>query len=191
VGFTNREPGVSALCLAAAPESLKRNDQTSYLTRPTTKTLIAGNILGELKQWELIPVRNGEGLEYWPRMTSQRLPGKAHVFNTNDPLPDDTLSPAIRQLLMIQQQVILAATDHDLKFWDPTTGNSLYGMQGLDFSTGSLVRRPSLVSVNNSVLVTNGMDQYICVHDFAIERVTSENAQDMIDHEKSDDQEGS
>lgn len=49
---------------------------------PPTKTLIAGNILGELKQWELIPTKDGNDLEYWPRMASQKIPGKAHVFDT-------------------------------------------------------------------------------------------------------------
>jgi hypothetical protein len=186
VGFNNREPGVSALCLSV-PDASLHNKQMSTPARLPTKTLIAGNVLGALKQWELIRTRNGDGLEYWPRMPSQRLPGKVHVFDTTGvPLPDDDApSPAIQKLLVIQH-VILAATDHDLKVWDPITGKSLYDMQGLDFSTGHLIPRPCLVSVQDSVLVTNGMDQYICVHDFAMERVTSENAQDMMEREDQD-----
>jgi hypothetical protein len=184
VGFSNREPGVSAVCVAA-PGTLSGNDNKAPINsgRPPTKTLIAGNILGELKQWELIPTRDGNGLEYWPRMASQKLPGKAHVFDTNSymgNIPGDLQSSAIRQVLVIQH-VILVSTNHDLRFWDPFTGKSLYDMQGLNFPAV-----PSLVVAKDSVLVTNGMDQYVCVHDFAMERVISENAQDMIerdDHE--------
>lgn len=51
-------------------------------------------------------------------------------------------------------------------------------MQGLDF-----VAAPSQVVAKDSVLVTNGMDQYVCVHDFAMERVTSENTQERDDQQ--------
>ncbi|KAG7368397.1 hypothetical protein IV203_031140 [Nitzschia inconspicua] len=187
VGFSNRHPGVSALCIASPGTLVQKDDQGRINAgRPPTKTLIAGNVLGELKQWELIPTRNGNGLEYWPRMASQKLPGKAHVFDTNEStMSAHAQSMAIRQVLVIQN-VILAATDCDLRFWDPATGKGLYDMQGLDFAAGCVVTHPSLVVAKDSVLVTNGMDQYVCVHDFSMERITSENAHDMIqkdDHE--------
>jgi len=139
--------------------------------------LIAGNVLGELKQWEVIPTGGGSGLEYWPRMATQKLPDKAHVFET---ITDEESSPSatIRGILCIQQ-VVLTSTDHDLKFWDPKTGKVLYEMNGLEFAAA----RPSLAVARDSVLVTNGMDQYICVHDFAMDRVTSENAQSMIERD--------
>ncbi|KAL3937461.1 MAG: hypothetical protein SGARI_002118, partial [Bacillariaceae sp.] len=178
VGFTSRQPGVTALCVAA-PGTLNDSSTQNPSGRPPTKTLIAGSVLGGLKQWELIPTGRG-GVEYWPRMASQRLPGKAHAFKTlNDEFADETCS--IRQLLCIQK-VILAATSSELRFWDPATGQSLYEMQGLDFARGTLgtLPQPSLVTASGSVLVTNGMEQYVCVHDFAMERVTEENAQDMI-----------
>lgn len=192
-GFSNRDPGVSALCIAA-PGTLsqlsngKAPVNVNNPGRPPTKTLIAGNVLGELKQWELLPT-NG-GLEYWPRMASQKLPGKAHVFATTSHTAgssseEQAVALPIRQLLVIQH-VILAATDQELCFWDPATGKSLYDMQGLDFSAGHryyAMSSPSLVVAKDSVLVTNGMDQYVCVHDFSMERVTSENAQDMIERD--------
>ena len=163
VAFTNREPGVSAIC-AAGPGTLRSGQSIGGSRSPATKSLIAGNILGELKQWELIPTGGGSGLEYWPRMASQRLPNKAHVFETDQVFltseeQNDMSSQTIRGLMCIQK-VILAATNHDLKFWDPETGKVLYDMKGLDFGLLQGGISPSLVVARDSVLVTNGMDQY-------------------------------
>jgi len=202
IGFTSRDPGVSTL-LAAGPGSLGANNGTgnTNTNRPPTKSLIAGNMAGGLKQWELIPAGKGR-LEYWPRMASQKLPGgKPHVYETSDyshyddddDEGDASFSPAIRGLVCIQQ-VLLAATAQDLTFWDSTTGKALYDMQGLDFALHDTTThahaqyqrtthhlRPNLIAVKNSVLVTNGMENFVCVHDFAMNRVTSENAQDFLE----------
>ena len=179
LAFTTKEPGVSTIC-AAGPGTLgdTTDDRSSSNTsRPPSKSLIAGNVGGGIKQWELIQAGIGR-LEYWPRMASQRLPkGKTHVYETKegrdnydygDYDDDENSSPSIRGLLCIQQ-VLLAATDHGLTFWDSTTGKALYDMQGLKFSA-VVGGRPNLVAVNDSVLVTNGMDQYVCVHDFSMDR---------------------
>jgi len=205
LAFTSRDPGVSSL-LAAGPGTLGANNNGSNMNnnnnnnnRPPTKSLIAGNMVGELKQWDLFPAGNNGGLEYWPRMASQKLPGgKPHVYETRDycgeeeyyyDYEEEDSSPAIRGLLCIQQ-VLLAATNHDLTVWDSMTGKALYDMQGLDFGFGfdaaatpdaPATARPNLVTVNDSVLVTNGMKNFVCVHDFAMDRITSENAQDFLE----------
>ena len=163
MGFSNREPGVSAIC-AAGPGSLRSGGSPANSSRSrATKSLIAGNVLGELKQWELIPTGSG-GLEYWPRMASQRLPNKAHVFETDQTFltteeRNDMTSQTIRGLMCIQQ-VILTATNQDLKVWDPETGKALYDMKGLDFGIHERGLHPSMVVARDSVLVTNGMEQY-------------------------------
>jgi hypothetical protein len=180
LAFTTKEPGVSTIC-AAGPGTLGDTTvdrSSSNSSRPPSKSLIAGNVGGGIKQWELIQAGIGR-LEYWPRMASQRLPkGKTHVYETKEGRDnydygdydddDENSSPSIRGLLCIQQ-VLLAATDHGLTFWDSTTGKALYDMQGLKFSA-VVGGRPNLVAVNDSVLVTNGMDQYVCVHDFSMDR---------------------
>ena len=180
LAFTTKEPGVSTIC-AAGPGTLgdtTDDRSSSNSSRPPSKSLIAGNVGGGIKQWELIQAGIGR-LEYWPRMASQRLPkGKTHVYETKEGRDnydygdydddDENSSPSIRGLLCIQQ-VLLAATDHGLTFWDSTTGKALYDMQGLKFSA-VVGGRPNLVAVNDSVLVTNGMDQYVCVHDFSMDR---------------------
>jgi len=183
LGFTSSNPGVSTL-LAAGPGSLGGGTKngSSNPNRPPTKSLIAADMSGGLKQWELIPAGQGR-LEYWPRMATQKLPGgKPHVYETRDYSFDDYedgFSPAIRQLLCIQQ-VLLAATDHDLFVWDSSTGKILYDMQGLDFG---LHQRPSLIAANDEILVTNGMENFVCVHDFTMERITSENVDDYLEQD--------
>lgn len=190
IAFTNKNPGVSTI-LAAGPGSLGMNtanvSSDNGVTRPPTKSLIVGNMNGGLKQWDLIPAGKGR-LEYWPRMASQKLPGgKPHVYETRedynyeeDDESGECFSSAIRGLLCIQQ-VLLAATDHDLTVWDSTTGKALYDMRGLDFLFG----RPSLLAVENSVLVTNGMENFVCVHDFAMDRVTSENVDNFLERDEN------
>ena len=187
VAFTSSSPGVSTL-LAAGPGSLGATN-SGAVNRPPTKSLIAGDMSGGLKQWELIPTGQGR-LEYWPRLATQKLPGgKPHVYETRDYSWEDfgenqnSFSPAIRQLLCIQQ-VLLAATDYDLTVWDSSTGKILYDMQGLDFTPGS---RPNLLAANDSVLITNGMENFVCVHDFTMERITSENVDDYLERDNGGD----
>ena len=202
LAFTSKNPGVSTL-LAAGPGSLgarnngSNGNSNNTSNRPPTKSLIAGDMSGGLKQWELIPAGKGR-LQYWPRMASQKLPGgKPHVYETRDYSGEDSkegqnsLFPAIRKLLCIQQ-VLLAVTDYDLTVWDSSTGKVLYDMQGLDFTLATVGggsngdgshHRPSLISANDSVLITNGMENFVCVHDFAMDRITSENAQDFLERD--------
>jgi hypothetical protein len=97
-------------------------------------------------------------------MSSQRLPNKAHVFETDQVFltseeQNNLSSQTIRGLMCIQK-VVLAATNRDLKFWDPETGKVLYDMKGLDFGLLGGGIHASLVVARDSVLVTNGMDQY-------------------------------
>jgi len=183
--FTSSNPAVSTL-LAAGAGSLGGTNNDSKSNRPPTKSLIAGDMSGGLKQWELIPAGEGR-LEYWPRLATQKLPGgKPHVYQTRNYSFEnfgEGFSPAIRELLCIQQ-VLLAATDHDLTVWDSSTGEVLYDMQGLDFAL-DLYQRPSLIAANGSILITNGMENFVCVHDFTMDRITSENVDDYLERDES------
>ena len=187
LGFTSNNPGVSTL-LAAGPGTLGTTSNGGG-RRPPTKSLIAGDMSGGLKQWELIPAGKGR-LEYWPRMATQKLPGgKPHVYETRDYSWQELgegrslFFPAIRELLCIQQ-VLLAATDYDLTVWDSSTGKILYDMQGLDFTISSAShQRPSLIAAKDSVLITNGMENFVCVHDFTMERITSDNVHDFLEQD--------
>lgn len=216
VAFSNgRRPGVSALCATCGGIV-----GGGIGSRVPTRGLVAGNGGGNIKQWDLLPAGDGGSrrLEQWPRLESQRLPGRAHVFRTarrgGDGGPT-TENAAILSLLCVRG-VVLAADPGGLTAWDPATGRTLYGMGGMEFGgTGTMTvaaatagsrvvtaaaaaaARPSLVVLDgdrtddidrpppgggggitplppsssfSSVLLTNGMDQYLCVHDFGMDR---------------------
>lgn len=127
--------------------------------RQETVGLVVGGTNGKIKQYELIP-RGTEALEYWPKLDTQRIPGKSHIFNVNCEGPILAIK--------ILPQVILAASSDELTLWNPASGKPLFGMQGLDFTN----TKPSLlVQDSNSLLITNGMDQYVCLHDFSAEEL--------------------
>ena len=90
---------------------------------------------------------------------------------------------AIRSILYLKkQQVVIVATDHgDLTVYDPSTGQVLYSMDGsFDFSSFGF-GQASLVAATPSILLTNGMGNYICVHDYAMERLDDDNIEDFFD----------
>lgn len=154
--FTNA--GVSSIC--AAGEGVMGKG------RPTpTLALVTGSTLGEIKQWELLP-RGVNSLEYWPKMSSQKLPGKAHVLMKGpvQSLAESTAGSAILNLRPVQEGVILSATKHQLTIWNTATGDTFCDMHGLDFEQGACC-----LVLSEHLLVTNGLKQYVCVHDFSID----------------------
>jgi hypothetical protein len=195
MAFTSTsQNGVSAIRLATS-----NTNNNNYV-------VVAGNLQGEIKQWELIAStststssstgtsgRSTTAIKYqhWPRMTSQRLPNKAHVFQTST--SGDASAVPVRSILYLkQQQVVLTTTNEDLTVWDPVTGKILYQMNGLEFGSGFTIGtgtvtsttvdiEPSLIVGTSSMLITNGMDQYVCIHDFAMERIDEDNVQDFLD----------
>jgi hypothetical protein len=149
--FADGSAGVSAITSAG-----KGSMST---IRQQTVSLIVGATNGKIKQYELIP-RGTEGLEYWPKLESQKIPGKSHIFAVHHKDPVLTLK--------VLPQVILAATSDQLTIWNPESGQPLFSMQGLDFS----LTKPSLVvQDSNSLLITNGMEQFVCLHDFSAEEL--------------------
>jgi len=143
--------GVSRIC-AAGEGIMGRGRGTS------TVALITGSTDGDIKQWELLP-RGMRGVEYWPKLSSQTLQGKAHL------LQGMTEVSPILNLCPVQDGIILSATSHQLVIWDSTTGQTLCTMEGLDFDQGGA----SCLVLSRYLLITNGMNQYVCVHDFSID----------------------
>jgi WD40 repeat protein len=147
--------GVSSIC-AAGEGIMGRGDSS-------TVALITGSTGGEIKQWELIP-RGEKGVEYWPKLASQRLPGKAHVLKTNVGSSSSSSGDASVLALFKVQGVVLSANSNQLTIWDPKSGRAFFDMQGMEFGEVA-----SCVVLSDQLLVTNGMDQYVCVHDFSID----------------------
>ena len=142
--------GVSSVCAAG--------DGVMGQGRSTpTLALITGSTDGVIKQWEILP-RGTESVEYWPKLSSQTLPGKAHL------LKGTTEQSPILTLRKVQDGIVLSATQGQLVVWDSATGGALSTMVGLNFEQGA-----SCLVLSRSLLITNGMSQYVCVHDFSID----------------------
>lgn len=121
--------------------------------------LLTGDAQGVVKQWEVLQRRGGDGdgvkLEQWPKLATQRLPKKAHVFRGHD---GDIA--ALRP--MDATKFLSAGMDGTVVAWNPNTGKVLFRMDGFTDSISSLC-------VLDDVLITDGMNQYVCVHDFDID----------------------
>ena len=86
------------------------------------------------------------------------------MFATNGNEGSDGSEPVLA--FRVLPKIILAATSSQLTMWDPASGEELFGMQGLDFS---MVKPSLVVHDSDSLLITNGMDHMVCLHDFAAE----------------------
>lgn len=113
-------------------------------------------------------------IEYWPRLASQRLRQRAHVFKTkhggkvnsiqilnlnndehyddddNDEEDDD---PA--------QLILSAAADGSIHVSSPIGGEMCYHMDGFSSKISSLC-----LCENQNILITDGMQHFVCLHDF-------------------------
>jgi WD40 repeat protein len=161
--------GVSAIC-AAGPGTMGRGDTT-------TTALVTGSTSGGIKQWELIP-RGKHALEYWPKLVSQTMPGKAHLLGRGG----DDGEPILD--LKVIDDVVLSVAPSRSTIWNTATGKSYFDMEGLEFEA----TRPSCIVLSSHLLVTNGMEQYVCVHDFSVAEL--ENIEDMIERDNDDDDYG-
>jgi hypothetical protein len=89
---------------------------------------ITGSTGREITQWELIPFEE-EGVEYWPKLASQTLPGKGHVLKTNVGCSRGSEAPILA--LFKVQDVVLSASSNHLTIWDPKPDRALFEMQGM------------------------------------------------------------
>jgi WD40 repeat protein len=138
---------------------------------PTSSILITGGADGTVKQWEILPRSAASSaaedsstttvLEHWPRLATQRMPKRAHVFATSHMggNGDDLTITALAS--HGDDKIISASADGTVRAWSPTTGKELYMMAGFTSALTSLC-------LNQDMLVTNGMNQFVCVHDFDV-----------------------
>ena len=156
----------------------------------STLVLLTGDATGLIKQWEILPRitttttsttttggsssgiadsdnnkrRTAVRLEQWPKLSTQRLAKKAHIFTGHD--------GAISSLLaMDATKFVSASTDGTVRAWNPATGKELFRMDGFT----DAVR--SLCLVNPTMLVTDGMEKFVCVHDFDIDPYDEQSGQ--------------
>ena len=149
---------------------------TPQSTTTTTCRIVTGDAQGVLKQWQLLP-RGPDRLEHWPKLSTQRLPQAAHVFHTRPHHDDDDASiAALAVVATTQRQVVSASSDGCIGVWDTNTGAQVFSMHGF---TGDI---RSLVVLNGVLLVTDGMNEYVSVHDFSnVEELVEESDNEYLD----------
>ena len=128
--------------------------------------LVTGGADGAIKQWEMIQQKrsfNDDGSEskvewnlmHWPRLPTQRMKDRAHLLKGHYEGPITALEYEKGEAT----KILSAAADGTLRVWDPTAEEELYRMDGFEGVISS-------ICLDGEVLVTNGMSDYVCVHDF-------------------------
>lgn len=137
---------------SAGQGSLGRNGVDSL-------AVVTASASGVVKQWELLTRKGYEdtiSMEYWPRMANQKLKDKAHI------LPNRGDSPIVALVILDDHKICAATQDGQLVVWNGV-GEVLFEMDGFDFTS---VR--ASICITSQLLISNGMEQYVCVHDFDV-----------------------
>lgn len=132
---------------------------------PGSLLLLTGAADGVVKQWEVLSrsVASSSAsdntpmtrLEQWPKLPTQRLPKKAHLFQGHD--------MEVSAILPVDATKFLSASkDGTVRAWNPATGKELFRMDGFTEALHSLC-------LQDDMLITDGMKQFVCVHDFDID----------------------
>lgn len=111
-------------------------------------------------------------IEYWPRLSSQRLRQRAHIFKTKHRGKVNSI-----QILNLNddeyyhdddedddeptQLILSAATDGSIHVSSPVGGEMCYHMDGFSSKISSLC-----LFENQNILITDGMQHFVCLHDF-------------------------
>lgn len=152
--FKAHEGGVTAIA-CGGPGTLGRlggQEETS------STVLITGGVQGQVKQWEMISSPSMQKMENWPKMSTQRLPKKAHIFEGHD--------GPVTALEAMGPHFLSASEDGTIRAWDVVKGKENYRMDGFTKELSSLCVLGS-GDGDDDYLVTDGMNQYVCVHDFS------------------------
>jgi WD40 repeat protein len=94
-------------------------------------------------------------LEHWPRLPTQRMKRHAHLFKGHYGIVTALVSQN-------GSKILSAGSDGTLRVWESSTGEELYRMDGFKGSISS-------VCLDREILVTDGMGELVCVHDFDID----------------------
>ena len=133
--------------------------------------VVTASASGVVKQWELLTKKgyqNVMSMEYWPRMATQKLKDKAHI------LPNSGDSPIVALVNVDDHNKICAATqDGQLVVWNGM-GEVLFEMDGFDFTSV-----PASICITSQLLISNGMEQYVCVNDFDVSEDEAKDGYDL------------
>jgi WD40 repeat protein len=119
--------------------------------------IATGGADGVVKQWQLLPhtLSKRTTLQHWPRLSNQRLKGRAHLFQGHVEGPVSSLEHT-------STHICSAGGDGTIRVWSAASGKELFRMDGFQDIT-------SLCFEGEDNLITNGMRQFVCVHDFLVD----------------------
>ncbi|EEC45470.1 predicted protein [Phaeodactylum tricornutum CCAP 1055/1] len=156
--WTVTEPGETVTSLACAGKGTLGRGSAQETT-----VLLTGCASGTVKQFEVFARRmpgtsektQSVKLEQWPKMSSQRLRKKAHVFSGHE-------APVTALCAVDSTKFLSASADGTIRAWDTSNGKELFAMDGFTSEISSLCFQDAL-------LVTDGMEKFVCVHDFDVD----------------------
>jgi len=141
----------------------------------SSSILLTGGEDGSVKQWEILSQKTPSSpprirMEHWPRLSSQRMKRRSHLFT---PKHDGPVSSIAQQSKSDSSKFLTCSQDGSVAVWNASSGKELFRMDG--FSSGI----SSLACLGRELLVTDGMEGYVCVHDFGIEEDAADNGYDL------------
>jgi WD40 repeat protein len=139
-------------------------------TQQPTSLLVTGDQDGIIKQWELMSrtissssssdlEKRSSRIQYeqWPKLATQRMSKRVHLFSGHgDPVTCLVYPNAD------STRLVSASQDGTIRAWSTSTGKELFRMDGFTPQLSSLC-------MCDEILVTDGMKQYVCLHDFTVE----------------------
>jgi len=163
-GTQKGKSGVTALCCIGKG--------TTGLLKPSAKPsilLLTGGADGIVKQWEIFFSSSTDTsllkLEHWPRIASQRMKRRAHIF-------EGSHGDKITALVGDASKILSAGADGRIVAWSPSTGEKMYSMDGFDDTLSN-------ICLDKSLLITDGMSNYVCLHDFDLDQDSFEDSYEL------------
>ena len=178
------EKGVIAIaCVGMATATTSQSRMENESRQQRSALILTGGADGMIKQYQMLrreistPTTTAGKtqednktpswkLEHWPRLPTQRMKDHAHMFQGHYD------SVTALSSLSSGSKIISASIDGTLRIWDQTKVAELYRMDGFDNKISSLC-------LDREVLVTNGMNGYVCVHDFDVSDVDVDEGFDL------------
>ena len=111
----------------------------------------------------------GIRMEHWPRLSTQRMKRRAHVFSPSHDGPVTCISQQTRH---DTSKFLTSGEDGSVCIWSASSGKELYRLDGFD-------NLSSLAFIGRELLVTDGMQGMVCVHDFGIPEDAAETGYDL------------
>mmetsp|Transcript_21097 Transcript_21097/g.38158 ORF Transcript_21097/g.38158 Transcript_21097/m.38158 type:complete len:637 (+) Transcript_21097:136-2046(+) len=141
----------------------------------SSSILLTGGEDGSVKQWEILSQKSSSSpssirMEHWPRLSTQRMKRRSHLFT---PRHEGPVSSIAQQSKHDSSKFITCSQDGSVCVWSASSGKELFRMDGFSSSLSSLA------CLGRELLVTDGMEGYVCVHDFGIEEDAASNGYDL------------